>query len=164
VLEVGCSSGYYSEVLAIANLYVDYTGCDYSERFIQLARNTYPELQFDIDDAIKLGYSDNMFDIVISGCCLLHIADYKMAVAETVRVAARYVIFHRTPVVIDKPDKYFTKMAYGVETLEIHFNEADFLRLLANNGLELLETYSLSENCRDEFDSAVRTYVCRKVV
>ncbi len=163
VLEVGCSSGYYSEVLTIANLAVTYTGCDYSEQFVQLARQIYPELHFDVEDAAQLSYADNAFDIVISGCCLLHIAEYKTAIAETARVAACYAIFHRTPVVIGRPDRYFRKMAYGVETLEIHFNESDFLELLADNGLELLETYSLSETHNDKCNSAVRTYVCKTV-
>ncbi len=39
VLEVGCSSGYYSEVFSIAGLSVDYTGCDYSAAFIDLIRD-----------------------------------------------------------------------------------------------------------------------------
>lgn len=162
VLEVGCSSGYYSEVFEISGLDVDYTGCDYSDAFVAMARQRYPGLQFDVQDATMLKYADNAYDVVISGCCLLHIPEYQAAVAETARVASRYAIFHRTPVVLGQPNKYYCKQAYGVETVEIHFNEPQFLQLLANNGLELLATYTLDETVSHGAGSATRTYVCRK--
>lgn len=162
VLEVGCSSGYYSEVFKIAKLDVDYTGCDYSEPFVALARQRHPEWPFDVQDATALVYADNAFDVVISGCCLLHIPEYQIAVAETARVASRYAIFHRTPVVLGQPNKYYRKQAYGVETVEIHFNEPQFLQLLADSGLELLATHTLDETVSHGVGSATRTYVCRK--
>jgi SAM-dependent methyltransferase len=167
VLEVGCSSGFYSEVFAIAGVPAAYTGCDYSEAFIALAREIYPALRFDVEDATALRYPDEAFDVVISGCCLLHIPEYEAAVAETARVAKRYAIFHRTPVVMGQPNKYFRKQAYGVETVEIHFNEPQFLALLQNHGLELMETFTLHEQ-RDadnpQRGNANRTYLCRKVI
>lgn len=163
VLEVGCSSGFYSEVFHIAGLGVDYTGADYSDAFIALARQKYPALQFDVEDATALSYADDSFDVVISGCCLLHIPEYEAAVAETTRVARRYAIFHRTPVVLNQPNRYFRKLAYGVETVEIHFNEPQFLALLHNHGLVLQQTWTLSEEAADAPTSAVRTYLCRVV-
>jgi SAM-dependent methyltransferase len=166
VLEIGCSSGYYSEVLAIAGLPVIYTGCDYSEAFVAFARELYPGLRFDVEDATALHYQDNSFEVAISGCCILHIPEYEKAVAETARVAREYAIFHRTPVVLGQPNKYFRKQAYGVETVEIHFNEPEFQALLHQHGLEILATYTLTEE-RDALDpqlaTANRTYVCRKV-
>ncbi|WP_334156902.1 class I SAM-dependent methyltransferase [Oryzomicrobium sp.] len=164
VLEVGCSSGYYSEVFAIAGLVVEYAGCDYSEAFVAMARARYPGLNFAVEDATALGYPDGAYDVVISGCCLLHIPAYPLAVAETARVARRYAIFHRTPVVIGRPDMYYRKKAYGVETVEIHFNEAGFLALLAASGLELIATHTLDETLVDGRGHATRSYVCRKKV
>ena len=58
-------------------------------------------------------YRNNAFDVVISGCCLLHILEYEEAVAEVVRVARSYAIFHRTPFVLEEPNRYFRKLAYG---------------------------------------------------
>lgn len=165
VLEVGCSSGFYSEVFAVAGLPVDYTGCDYSTSFVDLARKSYPGLRFDIEDATALRYPDSAFDVVISGCCLLHIPEYEQAIAETARVAKRYAIFHRTPVVMGEPTKYFRKQAYGVETVEIHFNERELFLIFQQHGLELIETHTLNEE-RDpanrEHGNANRTYVCQK--
>jgi ubiquinone/menaquinone biosynthesis C-methylase UbiE len=162
VLEVGCSSGYHSEAFEIAGLNVAFTGCDYSEAFIVMARQRYPGLQFDVQDAAALKYADNAYDVVISGCCLLHIPEYKTAVAETARVASRYVIFHRTPVVLGQPNKYYRKHAFGVETVEIHFNEPQFLQLLADNGLVLLATHTLDEIVVKGVGNATRTYVLSK--
>ncbi|MDO9438431.1 class I SAM-dependent methyltransferase [Hydrogenophaga sp.] len=162
VLEIGCSSGYYSEVLQVADVAVTYRGCDYSDGFIAMARQRYPTVAFDVQDATRLDYKDEAFDVAISGCCLLHIPEYKTAVVETARVTGRYAIFHRTPVVIGQPNKYFRKLAYGVETVEIHFNEPEFLALLARSGLELIGTHTLDENVVQGAGSATRTYVCRK--
>ena len=162
VLEVGCSSGYYSEVFDIAGLDLEYSGCDYSEAFIAMALQRYPGLNFDVQDATMLGYADNTFDVVISGCCLLHIPDYQVALAETARVTSRYAIIHRTPVVLGRPNKYYRKRAYGVETVEIHFNEPQFLQLLMDKGLEILATYTLDETMMQGIGSATRTYVCQK--
>ncbi|MBY5353770.1 class I SAM-dependent methyltransferase [Rhizobium leguminosarum] len=165
LLEIGCSSGYYSEVLEINRLLLHYRGCDYSDAFIDMARRIYPGLPFDVEDATRLSYHNDAFDVVVSGCCLLHIPNYEAAIAESARVAKGYVIFHRTPVVYGEPTKYFRKQAYGVETIEIHFSESQLLDTFRVHGLELHAIFTLNENA-DPRDSskgnASRTYVCRK--
>lgn len=166
LLEVGCSSGYYSEVLDVAGLPIRYVGCDYSTAFISLAREKYPQVEFVIEDATALHHADASFDVVVSGCCLLHIPEYSKAVAETARVARRYVIFHRTPVVWGQPERWYLKKAYGIETVEIHFNEPEFLGLLSRSGVELISVNTLSEERADHTGNqgrAIRTYVCRKI-
>ena len=165
LLEIGCSSGFYSEVLDIAGLPMKYTGCDYSDAFIRLAREKYPAIEFAVEDATSLHYPDRSFDVVVSGCCLLHIPEYPKGIEETARVARSYAIFHRTPVVWGQLEQWYRKKAYGVETVEIHFNEPEFLALLARNGLELIATHTLSEESADASGAqghASRTYVCRK--
>lgn len=163
LLEIGCSSGFYSEVVEISNLPVKYSGCDYSQPFIEMAIEKYPAVDFSVQDATALNYAERSFDIVVSGCCLLHIPDYATAIEETARVADRYAIFHRTPVVWGKAEQWFRKKAYGKETIEIHFNEPQFLTLLAKNGLEILSIYTLSEEDTGlNQGNAVRSYVCRK--
>ncbi len=163
LLEIGCSSGYYSEVFGIAGLPFTYVGCDYSHAFVELARKTYPGLQFDVQDATALVYTDECFDLVISGCCLLHIPEYEAAIAETARVAGHYAIFHRTPVLPQQSTMHFRKLAYGVETVEIHFGEAEFLSLLDKHGLELMDVHTLDEDVHQGVKTAVRIYVCSKI-
>jgi len=58
----------------------------------------YPAIRFDVEDATRLRYNSDSFDIVVSGCCLLHISEYEKAIAEAARVSREFVVFHRTPV------------------------------------------------------------------
>ena len=161
LLEVGCSSGYYSEVMKIGGSTLAYTGCDYSEALVRLARDCYPELDFHVEDAARLTYPDKAFDIVVSGCCLLHIPEYELAIAEAARVARSAVIFHRTPVLENAATEFFRKQAYGVETIEIHFSETELLNLFARYGLRVDKTVDLSwEALPGGAAKAVRTYVC----
>ncbi len=164
LLEIGCSSGFYSEVLKITQPRMQYSGCDYSESFIDLARETYPNISFTVADATALPFEDSSFDIAVSGCCLLHIPNFAIAVQETARIARKYVIFHRTPVVWGQPDQWYRKQAYGIDTVEIHFNEQDFISLLGRNGLKIVKTFTLGQQGSQDQGGANRTYVCRKIL
>jgi SAM-dependent methyltransferase len=162
LLEIGCSSGYYSEVLKIGGLDLHYRGCDYSNAFVEMARRHHPSVEFDVADATALVYGDAAFDIVVSGCCLLHIADYPAAIAETARVTRRHAVFHRTPVVHTLPTRFFTKSAYGVKTVEIHFAERELVALFAANGLRVVAVETLSADWREGDAFAMKTYLCEK--
>jgi ubiquinone/menaquinone biosynthesis C-methylase UbiE len=162
LLEVGCSSGYHSEVLALRDVNLRYCGCDYSPAFIELGRGLHPGLRLDVADATALPYADGEFDIVLSGCCLLHIADYRRAIAEAARVARRHVLFLHTPVVHTTPTQYFTKQAYGVKTVEIHFSESELVGHFAANGLRVVAVETLSTDWRRGDAFAMKTYLCER--
>lgn len=164
LLEIGCSSGYYSEVFDIKRLGVRYEGCDYSPAFIDLARRFYPGIRFGVEDACHLRYADQSFDIVVSGCCILHIPEYELAIAETVRVSRRWVVFHRTPVLHMHGPITYAKKAYGVDTIEIHFNEQALVRLFAKHGMRIadINTHSLGWEAAQSDALAMKTYLCEK--
>lgn len=162
LLEVGCSSGYYADVLAARQIDLRYAGCDFSPAFIALAQRFHPELRFDVEDATALRYADNAFDIVLSGCCLLHIPDYRSAIAQTARVARHYAVFHRTPVLARHATRFFTKRAYSVKTVEIHFGERELVALFAAHGLRVIGIESITTDWRDGDAFAMKTYLCEK--
>ncbi len=165
LLEVGCSSGYYSEVLQIKGIRAEYHGCDYSPTFVQFARELYPEPDFQVRDARSLGYPDEAFDIVVSGGCILHILEYPSAIAESARVAREHVVFHRTPVLHDRQTTYYLKTAYNVRLFEIHFNERELLKSFQDNDLRVVDVITLgstSEVSSRDWE-AQRTYLCEKV-
>ena len=135
VLEIGCSTGYHEEAFRQAKLHVVYEGCDYSPMFIKLARKFHPLVEFKISDATKLIYGNSRFNIVISGCCILHIIDYQQAVREAVRVSEKYVIFHRTPTIHSRKTTFAKKIGYGKEMVEIFFNENELSNLFKENHL-----------------------------
>ena len=166
LLEIGCSSGYYSEVFVIAGLDVNYVGCDYSEEFIHLAMDRYSGIKFDVQDATALAYKDASFDIVVSGCCLLHIPDYLTAILEAIRVSRDYVILHRTPILSKRSTTYYKKIAYGVESIEIHFNEKEIIEFCLSNGLVLMDTKIIGQDLIMEGDagfSGTRTFLFKKI-
>lgn len=140
LLDVGASGGYYSEVLQVLNFRCQYTGCDFSPAFFELAEALYPAIDFDVADAANLPYADNSFPIVLHGAVLMHCRAYPQVIREAARVASRFVVFHRTPVRLNKPTAFFEKEAYGVRCLEIHFNEAELLQLFDAAGLALVHT------------------------
>jgi SAM-dependent methyltransferase len=138
VLEVGCGSGYYSEVLAtLLQGRIRYTGIDYSQAMIARARAHYPSTAFEVADATRLAYADAAFDIVFNGVSLMHIIDYQAAIREAARVAAHYCIFHTVPVFDDYPTTYLTKYAYGAAVVEIVFSKQELISLCRAAGLRL---------------------------
>lgn len=138
LLEVGCGSGYYSEVFAdLVPGGVDYTGIDYSEAMIARARSNYPSVSFEVADATRLPYADNTFDIVFNGVSLMHIIDYPAAIREGARVAGRYCVLHTVPIFDDHRTTYLSKYAYGAPVVEIVFGKNELMSLCREAGLRL---------------------------
>lgn len=139
ILDVGASAGYYRAVLRMSGYFMQYTGCDFSEAFKDLAEELYPDMAFDVADARHLPYHDDFFEIVLNGAVIMHCREYEQVIRETARVASRYVIFHRTPITTG-PTSYWHKEAYGIPCLEIHFNEAELLRIFDSHRLRLIHS------------------------
>ncbi len=159
IIEIGCSTGYYYEVLTyLLNRKVNYTGVDYSEAMIKEATDSYKEVPFKIADATALPFADKSFDVVVSSCCLLHIPEYVKAITESARISNRWVIFHRTPI-IKGHTTHFKKKAYGVLCVEIHFNENEFMGLCLENKLLLRHTFVIFVNA----ESSQKTFIFERV-
>jgi SAM-dependent methyltransferase len=138
LLEVGCGSGYYSDVFA--KLLADgvrYTGVDYSDAMIARARARSPSTAFEVADATRLPYADGAFDIVFNGVSLMHIIDYQAAIREAARVAAGYCVFHTVPVFHDHRTTFLRKYAYGAPVVEVVFSKQELMQLCRDAGLRL---------------------------
>jgi len=164
LLEIGCSTGYYSEIFKKAGIMVEYEGCDYSKSFIKLAEETYPGINFKVCDATMLNYGDNQFDIVISGCCILHIIDYQKAISEAIRISKKYVLFHRTPILHNHKTTFLTKTGYGVEMLEIFFNEKELINFFNQSKIKIKKTDTHAQFLINGLDEPVlmKSYLCKK--
>lgn len=165
ILEIGCSSGYYAEILKLAGINLTYSGCDYSAAFIDLARKLYPENDFKICAATDLPYLDNAFDVSVSGCCILHILDYATAIKETIRVGSKYILLSRTPVFEKTPTTYTQKLGYGIKMIEIIFNEQELIELCKKYGAELVGTETIHADlaipgCAEKVK--IKTYLFKK--
>ncbi len=141
LLEIGCGSGYYSEVLeTLLPGGVRYTGIDYSDAMIGRAREHYPKITFEVADATRLPYADQSFDIAFNGVSLMHILDYQAAIREAARVA-RFSIFHGVPVFDDYRTTYLGKYAYGAPVVEVVFGKRELLALCHDAGLRLIREW-----------------------
>lgn len=147
LLEIGCASGYYSEVIEyLLSRQINYTGVDYSEAMIRMAQDYYPDRGFRVADGAALPFADQSFPLVLSGCVLLHTADYSRHIAETARVAQNWIVVHRTPVCRLRPTQYLSKLAYGVETVEICLNEQELLGHFAQHGFTIKKSLVYAEH------------------
>jgi len=157
VLEIGCSSGYYSEVLSyLIPKHFTYTGVDYSDAMIQMAQRCYPTKSFEVASGDDLPFAAGEFDLVVSGCILLHCPNYADHIAETARVAKRTIVLARTPVSKGRATQFFTKKAYGIETVELVFNEPELIHLMREHGFVL--THYLVLNSHPTQDNHTVTY------
>lgn len=161
LLEIGCASGYYYEVLEyLLNKRITYTGVDYSEAMIDMAKEYYPTATFFTADGANLFFADRLFHVVISSCILLHVPNWRQHIFETVRVANKYVVVSRMPISRNNPTQYMKKYAYGIETVELLFNEAEILREFFLYGLELIDAIQYHSNPTE--DEYLVTYLFRR--
>jgi ubiquinone/menaquinone biosynthesis C-methylase UbiE len=144
ILEIGCSSGYYYEVLEyLLKKPLMYTGVDYSEHMIEMAQAFYPRANFQVADGANLPFPTKHFDIVISGCVLLHCPNYIAHIKETCRTAKDTILLHRTPITANNTTTTQQKSAYGVETIEVWFSEGELLELFKKEGFVAVARESL---------------------
>ncbi len=142
LLEVGCGSGYYREVLeALVDGGVAHTGVDYSSEMIALAKTRYPQGDFHVGDATALPFDDRSFDIVMDGVALMHIPDYEKAIQQARRVARRFVIFNTAVLLKSRPTTTLAKEAYGRKTSEVIINEGELRSLLAKYGMYVAASF-----------------------
>ncbi len=140
LLEVGCASGYYYEVLEyLLNKRINFTGVDYSEALVRMASDFYPKAKFQVADGASLPFRENSIQIVVSSGVLLHTPVYKTHIAEAARVAKEHVVAHRTPVCRQNETQYLKKYGYGVAMFELIFSEREILAHFASQGLTLIK-------------------------
>ena len=162
VLEIGCASGYYYEALEfLLKKRISYTGVDYSESMIAMASDYYPDTNFRVADGASLPFTDQAFFLSISSCILLHVPNYEEHIAETVRVTERFVVVHRTPVCRTRETQFQKKLAYGIETVELRFSEAEIVSCFLQNGLELLQMIELDSN--EQADQYTVSYLFQRL-
>jgi ubiquinone/menaquinone biosynthesis C-methylase UbiE len=165
VIEVGCGSGYYGELLEVLAGPLDYTGVDYSDTMIAAARSYYPRTSFLVGDGSRLPFTDGCCDVVFSGNSLMHIPAYEAAVAEAARIARKWCVYHSVPVMENRPTTRMHKRAYGADVFEVVFNRAEIESLFRANRLTIesaRETipYDLVQVLNER--TTLMTYACSK--
>jgi len=164
ILEVGCGSGYYSEILShLLGRQVRYVGLDLSHSMTRLALDRYPDRPFVIGDATSLPFADSSFDIVLNGVSLMHTLRYEAAISESRRITRAWCIFHTVPVLHRRATAILRKEAYGEATSEIIFNEVELHHCLRRAGLivrHALDSIPYDLNAVLGEPTVTKSYIC----
>jgi len=94
VLEVPAGSGhYYRKIKELGKM--EFYGVDLDEPAIEMAKDVWKNdsnAKWFVQDASKMDFEDNFFDIVFCYNLLLHLHDYKDPMKEMFRVTKKYLI------------------------------------------------------------------------
>ena len=92
VLDVGCASGGFFNIMRSFEPHIEYTGIDLSERAVELARARYPEATFRVTEGYDLPFEDNTFDLVHCTSVFNNEPSYQPMLKEMYRVSNRFVV------------------------------------------------------------------------
>jgi SAM-dependent methyltransferase len=159
LLETGCGSGYlHTFIDEFVEGTFSYAGIDLAPAMVDLARQTYPDRQFEVMSSSKLKFPDRAFNVVLNGASLMHTIEFDKAIHEAARVASDFAIFH-TVTVLEAPENlYFTKNGYGSPVVEVCFSESVLSDLLARNHLQpVLVEKSIDYDLGQVFGTSTRS-------
>jgi ubiquinone/menaquinone biosynthesis C-methylase UbiE len=90
VLEIGCGNGYTLNLLQPLFPEINFTGLDFSEDLLTIARNrNIPGVTFEQGDARQLQFEDKSFDVIYTERCIINLLTWeeqKQALNEMHRV------------------------------------------------------------------------------
>ena len=86
LLNIGCSTGITTGFLA--KQFATVVGIDIDEEAVKFAQENYAtdNLEFKVEDAMSLTFSDNHFDVIICSHVYEHVPDYNRLMSEVYRV------------------------------------------------------------------------------
>lgn len=99
LLEVGCGTGAFFEVLRANQFMQPYTGVDASREHIRRAVSKYPDGSFSVGDVCAMTFPNRSFSLVFENNVFPFLLEPEKAIAEMVRVSKGLVYFcaHATP-------------------------------------------------------------------
>ena len=92
VLDVGCASGGFFNIMRTLEPTIDYTGIDIAEPAVDLARRTYQEARFEVADGVTIPFDDGTFDLVHCTSVLVIEPRYQEVWKEMYRVTSKFVL------------------------------------------------------------------------
>ena len=92
VLDVGCASGGFFNIMRSFEPHIEYTGIDLSDKAVGLATKRYPDARFMVTTGFRLPFQDNNFDIVHCTSVFNNEPNYQGMLEEMYRVSNRFVL------------------------------------------------------------------------
>jgi ubiquinone/menaquinone biosynthesis C-methylase UbiE len=140
VLDLGCGNGRWYQLIQKYN--VDYVGVDSSEELIEIARESYPQVKFEIEEALYLPFSDNYFDKVYSVAVLHNVPSEELRLdflEEAGRVLKPGGLLILTVWKINQLKQYLLLFKYTILRLigKSKLDPGDVLRSWGKKGVEI---------------------------
>ena len=92
VLDIGCASGGFFNIMRTYEPAIEYTGIDLSVKAVGMARERYPEAKFIVTEGFGLPFEDNTFDLVHCTSVFNNEPNYQAMLQEMYRVSSRFVL------------------------------------------------------------------------
>ena len=92
VLDIGCASGGFFNIMRTLEPTVDYVGVDIAEPSVEIARQTYPGARFLVTDGPHLPFDQGQFDLVHCTSVFVIEPQYREILSEMYRVSNRFVL------------------------------------------------------------------------
>ncbi len=140
VLDAGCAAGKHTKMLAESGLQAE--GIDITESFIDIARETYPDIPFRLGSFLDLPFGSGTFDGVWAHASLLHletVEDVQKALSEFSRILKTGGLIH----VFLKKQQGEEKTSVVTDTLSEHdrffqwFTKQEVEELLQTSGFSV---------------------------
>lgn len=145
VLEIGCGTGLFTgKVIKLSGAQV--TATDLSEDLLNIAKTKNPQATFIIDDAMKMTFSENSFDVVF-GSSVLHHLDMNLALSEIFRVLKKNgrMIFAEpnmiNPQIFVQKNIPFIKEMLGDSPDETAIVRWKFEKMMAQSGFKNIQIF-----------------------
>lgn len=139
-LDIGCGCGALSEVLFREFPEMKYTGMDYSEDAIQIAKEEWSGRNFYVKDLMELTESDlTDYDLIFASAVFDVMPNGDEALEHLMSVSPTNIILSR-PKFVSESSFYETYIAYDViETCAYHHNKEKFVELCGKYEYDIIQ-------------------------
>lgn len=139
LLDLGCGTGRYSSLFKKYGLEV--TGIDFSKSAIEVAKQKYPNILFEQNDAFNLPYEKNSFDIIFAHGFSIFLqkempsaSPFLSSMMELLKSNGLFIIINTTSLT----DKYTKTKS------RINYKTTSFTKLFAKvNTIHLIKSYTI---------------------
>lgn len=130
ILDIGCGCGIFYKICKTHFENIKYTGIDYSEKAINIAKKQWKYDQFFVKNLFELDSVDiKDFDIIYLGAILDVMQNANEALEHILKLSCKNIIIGRIKIT-DKESYYKTYIAYDeIETCEFYHNAKEFIDL-----------------------------------
>lgn len=129
VLDVGCASGRFMELLSVLGARPAYTGIDISAEQIASAQRLYPDADFHLGNALELAIA-GPFDLVNATGVMQHEPRFAELIARLVAWSSRWVLFDVKLSDLDEDIVDIARSHAGTPEHPLFFNILSAQRLL----------------------------------